>query len=177
MLAALREQPVRAGDAILVPAGALHAIGEGILLLELQEPTDLSVLLEHQRFDVHDGTEHLQLGWDAALEALDLEGSAAADAPADGGAVEPLLPASAAPYFRAERVRPRGATAGLEPSFAILVVHAGDGTLTTERGDELPLRRGTTALVPYAAGTTSVTGAVEAIRCLPPDPDAEEGRW
>jgi mannose-6-phosphate isomerase len=34
MLAALHELPVRAGTALLVPAGTLHAIGAGILLLE-----------------------------------------------------------------------------------------------------------------------------------------------
>jgi mannose-6-phosphate isomerase len=174
MLAALHEQPVSAGDAILVPAGALHAIGEGILLLELQEPTDLSVLLEHRRFDVADGTEHLQLGWDDALDALDLEASAETGGGNGGGPVTPLLPEDAAPYFRAERIR---AGAELEPSFAILLVTDGEGTLTTERGDELTLTRGTTALVPYAAGPTTITGAVEAIRCLPPAPDAEEGRW
>ena len=177
MLAALHRVPVEAGDAILVPAGTLHAIGEGILLLELQEPTDLSVLLEYARFPVEDGAEHLGLGWDAALEALDR-----APTPLDeltttnggDGPVQELLPAAAEPYFRAERVR---GGAELEPSFAVLVVHRGEGTLRTEHGDELPLRRGTTALVPYAAGRTTIEGDVEAIRCLPPAPTAEEGRW
>ena len=46
MLAATNRVPVRAGDAIVCPAGVPHAIGEGILLVEVQEPTDFSVLLE-----------------------------------------------------------------------------------------------------------------------------------
>ena len=62
MLAALQRVPVAAGDAVLVPAGTLHAIGAGILLLELQEPTDLSVLVEWKPFGVDDGSEHLELG-------------------------------------------------------------------------------------------------------------------
>ena len=73
MLQALHEVPVQAGDGILVPAGTLHAIGGGILLLELQEPTDLSVLVEWKKFGVDDGTEHLELGWETALESLDRE--------------------------------------------------------------------------------------------------------
>jgi mannose-6-phosphate isomerase len=176
MLGALKEHPVKAGDAILVPAGTLHAIGAGILLLELQEPTDLSVLLEYRRFNVNNGTEHLQLGWDAALEALDPQatGEAGGGGSKPGGAVTPLLPDDASPYFRAERVR---GGADLEPSFAILVAVGGRGTLTTEYGDELALARGTTALVPHAAGRTTIQGDVDAIRCLPPAPDAEEGRW
>ena len=64
---------MQAGDGILVPAGTLHAIGGGILLLELQEPTDLSVLVEWKKFGVDDGTEHLELGWETALESLDRE--------------------------------------------------------------------------------------------------------
>ena len=45
-LASLRRTEVAAGDAILVPAGVPHAIDSGIFVLELQEPTDLSALLE-----------------------------------------------------------------------------------------------------------------------------------
>jgi mannose-6-phosphate isomerase len=177
MLAALHRVPVKAGDAILVPAGTLHAIGEGILLLELQEPTDLSVLLEYARFPLEEGAEHLGLGWDAALQALDRAPAPLEELTAGrngDGPVRELLPAAAAPYFRAERIR---AGAELEPSFAVLVVHDGEGTLRTEHGDALALRRGTTALVPHAAGRTTLEGDVGAIRCLPPHPTAEEGRW
>ena len=166
MLAALHRVPVAAGDAILVPAGTLHAIGGGILLLELQEPTDLSVLVEWERFGVDDGPEHLGLGWDTALRSLDREpiDPAALSAPGDG-----LLPREADPYFRAERVRGGDV---LAPSFAILLVTEGEGML-----DELPLSRGTTVVIPHAAGATTLTGDVEAIRCLPPSPTAGEGNW
>ena len=53
----------------------------------------------------------------------------------------------------------------------------GAGTLRTERGEQLELRSGMTVLVPFAAGATALTGDVEAIRCLPPDPAAGEGAW
>ena len=171
MLAALHELPVRAGDAILVPAGSLHAIGAGILLLELQEPTDLSVLVEWRRFGVNSGAEHLELGWSEALAAAD---RTPADPAAFTAAPGRLLPQAADPYFRAERLR-NGAEC--EPSFAVLVALAGAATLHTERGGKLALIAGTTALVPYAAGTTILTGDLEAIRCLPPDPAAGEGDW
>jgi len=173
MLAALHELPVQAGSALFVPAGTLHAIGAGILLLELQEPTDLSVLVEWRHFGVNSGAEHLRLGWDDAL-------AAAVRSPADPAQFvsDPvrLLPAAADPYFRAERVQPGGESRSA-PSFAILLVRGGEGELTTERGDELPLRAGMTVLVPFAAGATVLTGELEAIRCLPPDPAAGEGAW
>jgi mannose-6-phosphate isomerase len=171
MLAALHEVPVKPGDGVLVPAGTLHAIGGGILLLELQEPTDLSVLVEWKRFGVDDGSEHLELGWETALQSLDREpiDPAALSAPGDG-----LLPPEADPYFRAERVRGDDV---LAPSFAVLLVTKGEGSLRTGKGDELALRRGMTVLVPFAAGATTLKGDVEALRCLPPSPTAGEGNW
>ena len=167
MLDALHEVPVSAGDAVLVPAGTLHAIGGGILLLELQEPTDLSVLVEWKRFGVDTGPEHLELGWDTALQSLDREPIDPA-ALITGGRRGSLLPAEADPYFRAQRIAPGDE---LEPSFSIVLVTDGEGDL-----GGVEVRRGTTVLVPYGAGVTQVEG-VEAIRCLPPDPAAGEGAW
>ena len=70
------------------------------------------------------------------------------------------------------RVAPsRTPSVGLEPAFAVLVVVAGSGRLATDAG-ELELARGDTVLIPYAAGAGELTGAVEAIRCLPPYPGA-----
>jgi mannose-6-phosphate isomerase len=170
MLAAMHELQVESGDAILVPPGSLHAIGAGILLLELQEPTDLSVLVEWRRFGMNSGPEHLDLGWDTALDALDP--AAAAQLARPGNAR--VFPPAADPYFRAERI---GDGARSAPSFAVLVVVGGEGTLATERGDELNLSRGTTALVPHAAGATTLSGALDVVRCLPPDPTVPEGDW
>jgi mannose-6-phosphate isomerase len=171
MLAAMNRVEVAAGDTVLVPAGTVHAIGAGILLLELQEPTDLSVLVEWKPFGVDDGPEHLGLGWDVALGDMTLGRTDPGDLVAHG---ELRLPAAADPYFRAQRVL---AGDDLEPSFAILLGVAGEGRLRTERGDELAVRRGTTALVPHAAGVTTVAGDAELIRCLPPDPTSGEGTW
>ncbi len=161
MLAALHEVPVEAGDAVLVPAGTLHAIGGGILLLELQEPTDLSVLVEWKKFGVDTGPEHLDLGWDTALQSLDHE---PIDPAALTAAKHGLLPKEADAYFRAEAINP-GDT--LHQSFSIVLVTGGEGAI-----GEVAVRRGSTVLIPYAAGETTVEG-VEAIRCLPPDPNAE----
>jgi mannose-6-phosphate isomerase len=176
MLAALHELPVRAGTTVLVPAGSLHAIGAGILLLELQEPSDLSVLVEWQHFGVSTGAEHLQLGWDAALASIGRAPMDPAALVSDAGAGS-LLPPAADPYFRAERIRPGGDAVESPPSFAVLVVTGGEGTLTGDSGEQLALRSGTTVLVPHSAGATTLAGELEAVRCLPPDPTAEEGAW
>jgi mannose-6-phosphate isomerase len=164
MLDAMHEVPVSPADAVFVPAGTPHAIGDGLLIVELQEPTDMSVLLEWDGFELSKEDGHLGLGWDRALQALDLS---AADLPAR------TLPDAADAYFRAERI---GGGAALDAGFSILVGLDGSGTLATEGGD-VPLRRGTALLVPHGAGAGELRGDVTALRCQPPSPDAPEGRW
>jgi mannose-6-phosphate isomerase len=177
MLDAMHRVEVRAGDAILVPAGQPHAIGEGILLVELQEPTDLSVLLEWKGFcDDPASIGDLGLGYDVALGS----GARRALSPADldrlrsireaEGSVWTLFPAEADPFFRADVVGDGGE---LEPGFSILVVFDGDGSLAWH-GGEIRIRRGDTLLVPFRAGAAVAHGDVAALRCRPPldAPDA-----
>lgn len=182
MLGALHTLDVAPGDAVLVPAGVPHAIGAGVLLVELQEPTDFSVFLEWEGFLDGPVDGHLGIGYDLALTCVDRSGfgdEAVARLHQHARAARELRPGAwsvFAPegdmYFRAERLLPRPRVA-LEPSFSILVILDGEGRLETEHGGDLSLRRGDTVLVPYASGAASVGGAVEAIRCLPPAPDLE----
>lgn len=170
MLAAMHELPVSDGDAIFVPAGTPHAIGAGILILELQEPTDLSITLEWNGFRLTEDESHLGLGWDRALAALDRGDWSEERVAALRGAAGPsLLPPAADPYFRAERVR-GGET--LDPGFSVLLGLRGRGEL-----GGVPVERGSALLIPYAAGPLELTGDVEAIRCRPPDPSSPEGEW
>jgi mannose-6-phosphate isomerase len=183
MLAAMNEVPVAAGQILFVPAGTPHSIGSGILLVELQEPTDLSILLEWQRLRISSGVEHLALGWERALAALSLDahrpglGSLPEQDGGPPGPLEDLLPESAEPYFRAQSIMLRGSPVGLEPSFSILIVLDGELSLTGERGGELELRRGATVLIPHGSGGTRLDGQATVIRCRPPAPEAGSGRW
>jgi mannose-6-phosphate isomerase len=49
LLGAMNRVPVRPGDTYLVPGGVPHALGEGIFLVEIQEPSDLVVRFEFER--------------------------------------------------------------------------------------------------------------------------------
>jgi mannose-6-phosphate isomerase len=173
MLGALNRVPIAPGDAILIPAGVPHAIGEGVFLVELQEPTDLSVLLEWESFAIDGRTDgHLGLGYDLALDCVDRSAwdagqLAALRAVAGHSPVTSVFPAAADPYFTAQRIRPSGGAVTLEPGFAILVVLSGSGVLRSDAGS-LSLSRGMTVLMPYAAGQSVISGDCELIRCLPP---------
>jgi mannose-6-phosphate isomerase len=170
MLEAMHVLRLEAGDAVLVPAGLPHAIGAGAFVVELQEPTDLSILVEWQGFAI-DGAQlgHLGLGFDTALQALDRRAWSAAEIEALRGArgdrTGDLLPA-AAPFFRVERWR---GSSTWEPGFAVAVVTAGSGELRPEDGDAVAVRAGQTWLVDHAAGPVELAGErVEVLRCRPP---------
>jgi mannose-6-phosphate isomerase len=170
LLGALNPIAVSPGDALFVPAGVPHAIGEGLLIVELQEPSDLSVLLEWKGFGIDDAREaSLGLGWQNALGCVDRSARdvVALRGPQPTGPVARMLPIEAEPFFRAERVAPAPETE-IEPGFAVLVVLEGSGTLEPEDGDPVELRRGDTLLLPHGAGPCRVSGEVLLIACRPP---------
>ncbi|WP_225215419.1 ADP-dependent glucokinase/phosphofructokinase, partial [Cellulomonas avistercoris] len=158
MLAAMHRIPVRKGDAVYLPAGLPHAIGEGNFVVELQEPTDLSVLLEWAGYPI-DGTVdgHLGLGFDVALGAVDRRGYTREEVlaliaePAQDGNLFPR----AGEFFRAHRLRDGG---GWEAGFAVVVVPSGQGVLTTSSGASTQVAAGSTVVVPWAAGDVRVSG-------------------
>ncbi|SRR6266542_3749661 len=149
LLGSLNRVALRAGDLVYVPAGVPHAIGGGMLIAELQEPTDFSLVCEWKGFPVRPEDAHLGLGWDTALRALDL------------GAHEPAreLPRSAAAFFWAdERLEASG-------RFAALIVLEGEGEIAG-----LAARRGDVFAVPAAVGELDSGGELRVLRCLAPDP-------
>jgi mannose-6-phosphate isomerase len=161
MLAATNAVRVRAGDSVLVPAGLPHAIGPGVLLVEVQEATDFSVLLEASRFGLDDAAAFAGLPRELALSCVDRRGWDPSSLRRDRGAV--LFPSAADEFFRAERV----SAGSLDPGFSVVVVTSGRGALAT-----LPVAAGDTVVVPYAAGAVRVSGDLSAIRLRPPDPGA-----
>ncbi|RKT57231.1 class I mannose-6-phosphate isomerase [Saccharothrix australiensis] len=168
MLGALNAVSVKPGDTVFVPAGVPHAIGEGVFVVELQQPTDFSVTLEWRGFLADPDAWHLGLGGATALACVDRRAKHVEDLfTRTGSRAAPsvnLLRAKADPFFRADRLHVSGALT-LEPSFAVLVVLEGEGVL-----DSLPLRRGSTVVVPHAAGGSALTGDLVAVRCRPPLP-------
>jgi mannose-6-phosphate isomerase len=179
LVGSLHTVPVSPGDSVLVPAGCPHAVGAGVFLVELQEPTDLSVLMQWDDFELDGPADgHLGLGFDVALGCVDRSGYGAerlrelqaartAGHELRAGAWS-VFPPESEQFFRAERLLPRPAVS-LGQSFSLLVVLAGEGRLDSASGS-LPLRHGQTVLVPFAAGPLELRGEVETLRCLPPAP-------
>ncbi|MGV8896874.1 MAG: carbohydrate kinase [Rhodoglobus sp.] len=168
MLGLMHELRVDKGDCVFVPHGVLHAIGAGILLAEVQEPEDLSILLEWNGFDLdgeNDG--HLGLGFDLALTAVESRGRSADEVEAlvQRNAVSgSTLPAEADQYFRLDSVT---GTRDFPAGFGI-VIALEQTTLTMESGLSRQLAAGSTTLMPHAAGTFRIQGV--ALVARPPQP-------
>lgn len=173
LLPLLHEVTVVAGDTVFVPAGTLHAIGEGIFLAELQEPEDLSILLEWRGFELDGAADgHLGLGFDVALGAIDRRGRSRAEIDTlitSYGTGDSLLAPAADEFFRLGRTVVSG-TAELEPGFAVLIVTDGSAELRSAGGYREQLAAGATVVVPYGAGPLHLSGEAELLIARPPRP-------
>jgi mannose-6-phosphate isomerase len=182
MLALLNPLTVNAGDGVVVPASTAHSIGAGIFVVELQEPTDFSILLEWDGFGIDGSVDgHLGLGFDVALDAVrrDAVGGEELDRLirrlADDDSVDApraALPAVAEPYFRAWAVDGTD-TVTVPAAFSVVVVTRGAGTMRWADGSE-PLARGDAFVVPHVAGPLTFSPGVTAVVSQPPAPDAPE---
>lgn len=171
MLAHMNEIPARVGMGVLVPAGTAHAIGEGVFVAEVQEPTDFSILLEWSVTTSTREESHLDLGFDAAMGAVSherLAGDALAALISQAGDPQPgperMLPAEGDGFFRLLR----GAGSGGEypASYAVVIVTSGSGSLRSETG-EIAVASGEAYAVPHAFGPWRVTGDATVLACLP----------
>ena len=172
LLASLRRAEVSVGDAILVPAGVAHAIDSGIFVLELQEPTDLSALLEWEGFAV-DGIKdgHLGLGFDTVTDALKLDPLTENEFDSlvirdvfASKTLSSILPLKADGYFRAHLAP---GTGDIEQGLAIALVLSGSGSISFENAPEIEITQGDALVIPHVSGRYSVSGA-HVIICRPP---------
>ena len=174
LLGAMHLLTVLAGDSIYVPPGVPHAIGAGVFIVEVQEPEDMSILLEWKGFAI-DGPRHghLGIGVEKALKATDRHGWSLAELETllvHDGTGEHTLAAQSGSYFRAEHRSVAGETV-LDAGFSILVILSGSGLLTAANGSHALLAQGLTILTPYNIGDLTITGDLTLLRCRPPMPD------
>jgi mannose-6-phosphate isomerase len=65
--------PVKSGDTLFIPGGYPHAIGEGILMVEIMEPSDLAVRFEFEKagYVLPESARFMGRGLDFCLDVFD----------------------------------------------------------------------------------------------------------
>ena len=162
----LESWSVRPGQAVLVPGGTVHAIGEGITLLEVQQNSDTTYRLYDWGRVGSDGQPretHVERALQCAAFGEPARGPVdpAWTEAGDGLLEAPLVDS---PYFAMAGLRVRGrARLATGRQFRIYAAVGGAGSLTVEGRSELwRLEPGDVVLVPAATGAHAV------------EPDGEE---
>lgn len=173
LLSKMHSIDVASGDTVFVPPGMLHAVGSGIFLVEVQQPEDLSILVEWSGFDIDGASDgHLGLGFPTALMAIERTSRTRSSikglirrAPKAG----PVLARAARPFFRMDLVDVDG-FADVGSGYGVAVLLEGQVTFRTEHGD-VHADAGATILLPASSGPVAATGFGRALICRPPAPE------
>ncbi len=170
----LRYVEVRAGDVVNIPAGVVHAIGEGIVLAEIQQSSNTTYrVYDYDRVDSEGKKRALHVR--QALEVIKFEPSGRKEK-AVGLTVE--LDASsrktyvvANRFFAAELYNVNGKT--LEKAngskFHIYIFTEGEGKIEYYSGGFTGFKTGETVLIPAHLGDYTLQGAFKALKAYIPD--------
>lgn len=142
--------PVKPGDVFLIPGGRPHALGEGILMLEIMEPSDLAVRFEFERcgFEIPEQARFMGRDIETALDVFNFEPVAPEKVDAEfrcpptvitndeqGNCLEELIGADKTSCFTIKRTSVSGSFKRKEDAFFYGVVIGGSGTFRI--GDEV----------------------------------------
>jgi mannose-6-phosphate isomerase len=178
---------VKPGDAFLVRGGTPHAIGQGVFMIEIQEPTDLTINVEASSTNlVAEGdANHLGLGWNNALTLFEYTGLSWHDNlgrvkmipcllhSAPGGLEQDIFSGDEVErYFRAKQFTVTDSLRVNTDTFCVAVVLGGIGLLQSG-GESCPIQRGDVLFIPAVLGSyemisQSNSDPLIVVGCYPP---------
>jgi len=184
MLSCFERIPVNPGDVLLVEGGVPHAIGPGLLMVEIQEPTDYVVRCEyaHGGLELPESARTMGLGLERVLDMFDYTPYPSEEvkerfgpqprvvSEGEGGREELLLGAPQTDRLEVRRIECSGRVdLALDGRFSILIVLEGAGRVIGD-GVELPVGQWSRLFLPAALSDVKLEGRLQVARCLPPKP-------
>lgn len=142
--------PVKPGDVFLLPGGRPHALGEGILMLEIMEPSDLAVRFEFERcgYEIPEQARFMGKGIETALDVFNFDPVPSEKIDAEfrcepkilttdneGNSLEELIGSQDTSCFTVKRASVKGRFKRNEDAFFYGIVTDGSGTFRI--GDEV----------------------------------------
>lgn len=172
MLGHMNRVEVSPGMGILVPAGTVHAIDAGVFVMEVQEPTDFSIVLEWSITTSTREESHLGIGFDVAMHAVSTMALPHSrldrlvvrnDLAVRHSEAKSVLPVDADPFFTLHHVAPMpGSTQRIGSGFAVVLVLSGNATLVGAH-ERIHVSSGQVLAVPHAFGDWEVDGDASAL--------------
>jgi len=184
LLACFDKIPIKPGDVFMVPGGMPHAIGEGVFMIEIMEPTDFAVRIEFERggYVLPEESRFMNRGIDFALSMFNYEPTPI-DKIKSNYFCEPkvyetqnqsieyvLIDKTKTPCYSVNRIDVKDCFTKKSDSFYIGVISRGSGTITIE-SESFRVIEGSRFFVPIQ--TNSVTyeseTSMEIIATFPPE--------
>lgn len=176
--------PVKANDCFYIPGGMPHAIGEGILMIEVMEPSDWAVRFEFEKsgYTLPEEARFMKRGLDFCLDVFDYTQYSPEyikqnfqQKPkklAQYNALsfkESLVDASTTDRFRICKSTINGTIQKTEDDFFIGIVTKGNCTVQTQSG-VVKLKQYDTFFVPYGLEEFTIISeeGAEIVECYPP---------
>ena len=179
--------PVQPGDTFIIPGGTPHALGAGLFLVEIQEPSDLVVRFEFERagYVLPEASRFMDRGLDFALTVFNLAPLTLADlnlrvrcqprrlrALGPSSHQDELIGAGQTDCFRVLKTTLDQSVLKTERAAVIAIVTR--GAVTAEVGGErTEFRTFDKFFLPAGLGPVRFTpapGGGELLECLPPTP-------
>jgi mannose-6-phosphate isomerase len=185
-LAALNRIAVHPGEVYMVPAGVPHAIGAGVFMVEVQEPTDFTINIEYNYGGLPRTEEQcfLGLGFDLGMRCFDYTTAGIPGVRQNtliprtlrrdiDGCEELMIGPEHTPYFGASRLVVQRTAADRDHGECYIgIVTQGRGQILSSGSEPLPLRPGRAFFVPAASRHQAIRADPSApltlIRCFPP---------
>lgn len=151
--------PVKKGDVFFIEAGALHAIGKGIVIAEIQQNSNTTYrVYDYGRVGVDGNPRELHI--EKAVEVTNLEIAqpfVLAEAVEYDGYTRQQL--ANCEYFTVDKLDMESSAelCTSERSFSHVLVIEGNGTLVSE-SEEINLSKGTSIFLPAGMGNYSIKG-------------------
>lgn len=163
----MAEHRVAPGDWFYLPAGRIHTIGAGTMVVEIQQPSNITYRIYDYNRPGVDGKPR-ELHTEAAREALDYGCYAdyrTSYTPQKDCAVQ-LMRNEHFTVTLFDLTRPQILDLEWLDSFAAVVCTEGEGTLRDDKGRTMPIRQGETILVPAEAKCVQMEPCCEPFKLL-----------
>lgn len=176
---------VQPGDTFIIPGGTPHALGAGVFMVEIQEPSDLVVRFEFERagYVLPESARFMNRGLDFSLDVFNFAPLGAADLEArvrcrprrlrelgPGSYQDELIGLAQTDCFRVAKSHYAAPVVKDETSCSIAIVTAGAVTLAAG-GETHALRTCDKVFLPAGLGPvkfTPASGGCDVLECYPP---------